>query len=425
MSVMVIDYGAISDVTSSATRLVDKFQNKLDNFKRIGSGIDLIPTSRSNLRNATTSINNKNKQYQSKIDKLNLFGTKMSQFSQKSQETDQRVASRITTDSKVFEKKHGINVSTLAVILDAVKTDGSNILSTIVAGSVIGRLTGFKGWNDKDVRNLKNGIRDWYRKGAHRYWVGVAKDVLAVAAIVAVVLLSVPTGGLSLAALGPMLGTTLVTQLCTGFELFKGASTMGYDIAALANYKSTGNATGSRWLDKKGGSDVLAATFGGALYGYGYLRGGENMANEYNKSGEKIGKITFSTLSVATLAYGVVKTPLGLSKDFKELKTMGMYNEKGTFGLIKKVAQKKIFCKDLKTGFGAAGMTKNYSVSKFLYPKYGSSNKFKFNAVVNITRGGEKMIAGKGIIKDTINNSKKVYEQVVGIKDSVMQPSMP
>ncbi|MBU3102478.1 hypothetical protein KPL44_24950, partial [Clostridium sp. DSM 17811] len=160
---------------------------------------------------------------------------------------------------------------------------------------------------------------------------------------------------------------------------------MGYDIAALVNYKSTGNATGSRWLYKKGGSDVLAAAGGGAFYGVGYLRGGENMANEYKKNGEKAGKITFSTLSVATLAYGVVKTPLGLSKDFKALKKMGMYKEFSNVGLMKKVAQKKIFCKDLKVGFGAAGIDKNFSISKLISPKFGSSNKFKFNAAVNVT----------------------------------------
>ncbi|MBU3102400.1 hypothetical protein KPL44_24530 [Clostridium sp. DSM 17811] len=141
---------------------------------------------------------------------------------------------------KGFEKKYKVNISTLAVIIDAVKTGGIAVLSNVILGG--------KGLSQKDIRGLKDGIKDWYRKGAHRYWVGVAKDVLAVVAIVAVVLLAMPTGGLSLAALGPLLGSTLAAQLCTGFELFKGASSMGYDIAALANYKSTGNATGSRWF---------------------------------------------------------------------------------------------------------------------------------------------------------------------------------
>ncbi|MBU3100101.1 hypothetical protein KPL44_12495, partial [Clostridium sp. DSM 17811] len=377
MSVMVIDYGAISDATSTATRLADIFESKKENFEHLVSNIKLVPTSRSNLANANECINKKNIQYQSKIDKLNLFGTKMSQFSQKAQKTDQRVASRITTDTKAFEKEKGIKVSRLAVILDAVKTDGISILSNVILGG--------KGLSQKEIRSLKDGIKDWYRQGGNRYLIGVAKDVLAVVAIVAVVLLAMPTGGLSLAALGPLLGATLGAQLCTGFELFKGASSMGYDIAALANYKSTGNATGSRWLDKKGGSDVLAVAGGGLGYAGGYLFGGEEGANAGKKGGEKYGKITFSTLSVATLAYGAVKTPLGLSKDFKALKKMGMYKELSNVGLMKKVAQKKIFCKDLKAGFGAAGIDKNFSISKLISPKFGSSNKFKFNAAVNVT----------------------------------------
>ncbi|MBU3102404.1 hypothetical protein KPL44_24550 [Clostridium sp. DSM 17811] len=65
---------------------------------------------------------------------------------------------------------------------------------------------------------------------------------------------------------------------------------------------------------------------------------------------------------------------------------------------------------------------KKLSISKLISP---TSNKFKFNAAVNVTRGVEKVFAGKGIIKETIKNSNQVYEQMVGIKNSVMQPSIP
>ncbi|MBU3102401.1 hypothetical protein KPL44_24535 [Clostridium sp. DSM 17811] len=178
-------------------------------------------------------------------------------------------------------------------------------------------------------------------------------------------------------------------------------------------------------LQGQGGSDVLATAFGGAFYGVGYLRGGENKADALKKTGEKVGKTTFSTLTIATLGYGIIKTPLGLSKDFKAIKKMGMYNGLSNVGLMKKLAKKKIFCKDLKAGFGAAGIDKNFSVSKLIFPKFGSKNKFNFNAIVNVTRGGEKVLAGKGIINDAISNGKKMYEQAVRVKDIQMQPSMP
>ena len=87
---MVIDYGAISDMNSVATRLADVFESKKENFEHVVSNLKLIPTSRSNLVNANDSIKKKNIQYQSKINKLKLFGTKMSQFSDKAKQSDQR-----------------------------------------------------------------------------------------------------------------------------------------------------------------------------------------------------------------------------------------------------------------------------------------------------------------------------------------------
>ncbi|MBU3102399.1 hypothetical protein KPL44_24525 [Clostridium sp. DSM 17811] len=84
----VISRKVISDATSTATRLADTFESKKENFEHIVSRLKAIPTSRSNLANANDSINKKNLLYQSKITKLNLFGTKMSRFSDKAQKTD-------------------------------------------------------------------------------------------------------------------------------------------------------------------------------------------------------------------------------------------------------------------------------------------------------------------------------------------------
>ena len=52
MSVMVIDYGAISDITTVATRLADAFESKKENFVCTVNELKLIPTSRNNLRYA-------------------------------------------------------------------------------------------------------------------------------------------------------------------------------------------------------------------------------------------------------------------------------------------------------------------------------------------------------------------------------------
>lgn len=430
MSVMVIDYGAISDVTSSATRLVDKFQNRLDNFKRISSGIDLIPTSRSNLQNATTSINNKNKQYQSKIDKLNLFGTKMSRFSQKAQATDERVASRITTDSKVFEKKHEINVSTLAVILDAVKTDGSNILSTIVSGSVLGAF-GVKGWTAKDVRSLKDGIKDWYRKGGNRFLVAVAKDVVIAGVIAAVVIGTILSGG----ALLPLLGATVGAQLCTGFALFSGACSMGYDIAALSNYKSTGNATGSRWLDKEGGSDVLAAAGGELLYAGGYALGGENLAAKGKEIGGKGGKVLFSGMKIASYVYGgykLVGGAAGFVADFRgkftAIKEMGNMAGKSNLNVFGKTIITEGIKHDYKLKLPSIDIKKEFNLSKSIFGGASTYKKAFFNLGSNGVTNVSKEVFSRGSMHDLtekVVNIKKEALRIADFTNIQIQPSMP
>jgi len=326
MSVMVIDYGAISDVTSVATRLADIFESKKENFEHIVSGLKSIPTSRNNLENANSCINNKNIQYQSKIDKLNLFGTKMSQFSQKAQETDQRVASRITTDSKVFEKKHKINVSRLAVIIDAVKTDSSSILSTIVSNSVIGRLTGFKGWTAKDVRGFKDGIKDWYRNGG-KYKIEIAKSafftVVAITALIA--------------------GGSVFAVLAAAVIAFNAASKLYSSVKAGNVYNSNGNRAVADRIGKEGGKEV-AQKMGEEL--------GERVDGERGK--KFLGK-TFSYvhggLTLYASAYSVYKIGSGL-KEFsvgKDFSAKTFYNDLKTNGSSGNLTAGQVFMNNVKS----------------------------------------------------------------------------
>jgi hypothetical protein len=406
---VVVDYSAISDLNSVATRLAQKFENRVVGYEGVIKRINSLPTSRDNLENDNYCIMKKNEQYQSKINKLNSFKTKMNNFSDKAQETDKRVASRITSETNAFKKANKVNISTLAAIGANLKNKGISLFTMAT------------GITQKDVRGIKDGIKDWYSKDGNRFFVKVLKDVLIVAVIAAVVVATIASGG----DLLPLLGAGVGTQLCTGFALFSGACSMGYDIAALNNYKETGDATSSRWLDKKGGSDALGAAGGGVTYGAGYALGGKELANQWKQGGEKFGKSTFSVLTIATLAYGAIKAPMSLSKDFSTIKKMGMMNGKSNWAVIGKVIKKKTFCSDFKVGFGAKGITTKINISKNLFSKYGSSKKFIFNAGVKFTRGGSKVLLGKGVIKGIIEEKDKIWKETLKIKDIQMQPSRP
>ena len=197
MSVLVIDYSEIRNLNSAATRLAEKFQNKIDDFEHIVSGLNVLPTSRSNLENANYFIKKKNEQYQAKINKIKLFNTKLIEFSEKSKQADNRVASRITSDTKEFKKVNEINISALVVIGDSIKTKSISLLSiAVLRGS---------GLSEKGLRGIKYGIKDWYRDGGKE----VLKNIVAVTTIALLVVGTIVTLG----ALGVVVGGLSLTSM--------------------------------------------------------------------------------------------------------------------------------------------------------------------------------------------------------------------
>lgn len=420
MSVMVIDYGAISDVTSVATRLADIFESKKENFEHIVSGLKSIPTSRNNLENANSCINNKNIQYQSKIDKLNLFGTKMSQFSQKAQETDQRVASRITTDSKVFEKKHKINVSRLAVIIDAVKTDSSSILSTIVSNSVIGRLTGFKGWTEKDVRGFKDGIKDWYRNGGKykiEEWKAAFFTVVAITALIA--------------------GGSVLAVVAAAVIAFNAASKLYSSVKAENAYKSDGNRAVADRIGKEGGHEV-AEDMGGFV--------GKETGNEGLRIwGEEVAGYVHGGLTLYASVYSIYKIGSGL-KEFsvgKDFKLNTFYNDLKANGSSGNLTAGQVFMNNVK-GKSVFKDIKNYGTVSTLMGKGGKISIVKevikqnyfdgFAKSSTISRVNAVVDFHKLVKNNTFNLVNKFNKNIDGITssfkeviDSGMQPknSMP
>ena len=424
MSVLVVDYGALSNLNSTATRLASIFQNRVDNYEGIVNKVNSIPTSRSNLENANYFIKKKNEQCQTKINKLNLFNTKISEFSEKSVQTDKRVASRITSDTNVFKKAKEINISTLAVMGDSIMNMGISLLAIPVLGG--------NGLTQKDVRGLKYGIKDLYRKDGNRFIVEVVKDVFIAGVIATVVIGTVLSGG----ALLPLLGATLGAQLCTGFALFSGACSMGYDIAALSNYNKTKDRKSSRLLDKKGGSEVSRAAFGGAGYGLAYAVGVENQANQFKKVGEKAGETIFSGLTTASCVYGGAKVfaggygfRKGFKKTFADIKGMGNMAGKSGFNVFQKTTIAKGIKNDFKLGFGAKGINWEVNVSKKLFGANSTFKKAFFNLGANGAKSITKETLMRGSIKDVMDGVDAIKKGALEIGDRAknmqMKPSMP
>ncbi|MBC8060464.1 MAG: hypothetical protein H7Y18_07345, partial [Clostridiaceae bacterium] len=231
MSVLVVDYGALSNLNSTATRLASKFQKRIEDNEGIIKNINSIPRSGVNLGNANYFIKKRNEQYQTKIEKIIAFKTRISDFSKEVEDTDKRVASRITSETKAFKKANKINISVFVVV--------GNFLGSWTKTPLV---RGIENWIDNHARDAKYWVKDWYRNDGHKFLVNVVIGAIIAVVIVAVVITTVLTGG---AVLG-LLGATLWAQIFTGFVLVSAACSWGYDIAALVNYNKTGNMASSR-----------------------------------------------------------------------------------------------------------------------------------------------------------------------------------
>jgi len=414
MSVLVIDYRAIDRMTVTANSLVKKFQRRIDDLEGITKSVNSIPRSSSNLSNANYFIQKKQQKYQDKINKINGFKQKITEFSAHAQETDKRVASRITADTKTFMKLSNITVNPIIPVLN-----------TLIG--IYFPWTKTQWWRDKEawiadkVRDFKYGIKDWYRKDRNRYLVNIAKGVGIALIIVGVVAITTLSGGSALA----LLGATAAAKFFTIFTLVSAACSFGYDVAAYNNYKKTHNRLSSNQLDKKGGSDAFGEALGEVGYGIACLRGRKDEANEYKKSGQSLGKITFSGLAIASGLYGLGKIGCDgykLVKDFSTIKNMGMMEGKSNVDVLKKLIMKKAIGSDYQIKIGALGVNKKFiNVPEMLFGKNNTYRKAFFNLGIKNSKGLYKEFTGDGFIEGMEGKCKKIQKEYLKIQDIIKQ----
>lgn len=414
MSVLVIDYRAIDRMAGTANSLAKKFQRRIDDLEGITKGVNSIPRSSSNLSNANYFIQKKQQQYQDKIDKINGFKQKIMEFSAHAQETDKRVASRITADTKTFMKLNNIIVNPVIPVLNTLK-------GIYLPWTKTQWWRDMEAWIKDKIRDVKYDIKDWYRRDGNRYLVNVLKGVAVIAVIAIVVGLTVASGGSILA----LLGTTATAQFFTAFTLFGQGCTFVYDVAAYLNYKKTGDRLSSNRLDKKDGSDIFGEALGGVGYGIGYLRGEKVEASQYKKVGENLGKMTFAGLTIASGIYGLGKMGYdgyNLGKDFETIKNMGMMKGKSNMDVLKKLMMKKGIGSDYQVKIGAQGVNKNIiNVSEMMYGKNSTYKKAFFNLGIRSYEGLYKEFTGDGFTQDIESKCKKMQKGCLKIQDIIKQ----
>jgi len=289
MSVLVVDYGAINDLNSTATRLARVFQSRINDYEGIVNKVNSLPTSRGNLENANYFIKKKNEQYQTKINKLNLFKTKMVNFSEQAQATDKRVASRITSETNIFKKKNGISVNSIVALGSMLNGIGISWTKLPFAGAISSAC--------KTVRDIKDVVKDWYKTNGKFVIKMVLTGVVCIAAVIALVL-----------ATGPL------AILAAAVILFNAASSFYYSIKANNSYSSDGNRNVANRIGEKGGSD-MAKNMGGSSAAF-------VLGEKYRAGGEKIFGFVHGGLTLFASIYSLGQIFTGLKdfsvgKDFK------------------------------------------------------------------------------------------------------------
>ncbi|MBU3102391.1 hypothetical protein KPL44_24485 [Clostridium sp. DSM 17811] len=246
---------------------------------------------------------------------------------------------------KGFEKKYKVNISTLAVIIDAVKTGGIAVLSTAILGG--------NGLSQKDVRGFKDGIKDWYRNGG-KYKIEIAKSafftVVAITALIA--------------------GGSVFAVIAAAVIVFNAASKLYSSVRAENAYRSNGNRSVADRIGKEGGKEVARDmnVFVGKETGNEGLRiWGENAAGFVH------GGLTLyaSVYSIYKIGTGLKEFSVG--KDFK-LKTF--YNDLKANGSSGNLTAGQVFMNNVKSKSVFKDI-KNYGTVSTLLGKGGKASIVK------------------------------------------------
>jgi len=290
MSVLVVDYGAIKSLNSTASGLARRLQNRIDDYDGIIRGVGSLPRSSSNLDNAGYFIKKKNEQYQSKINKINGFKNTMNNFAAQAQETDKRVANRITSQTREFKKANNIKTCPLFAIGATLKQICFPWTKTDLGRAV-------ESWVEDGLRSAKYAIKDWYRNGG-KYALNIILDIAIIVVIVAATIVYPPVGAMA--------------WFFAGVGMFNAGSDLLYDVKAAWHYAASDNRAVADRLGRSGGNEIVQGVTGGI----GYLVGGE----EGQRIGSKIGSILHTGLTLASVGYSLGKDYGDFRKIFKTAK---------------------------------------------------------------------------------------------------------
>lgn len=349
MAKLDIELNKVSSVKGSIKNAKTQLSKRKSDYDGIIKDVNKISSNSGNLANCNTYLRKKNQQLQGKIDKLDSFNKKISDFETNAKSADKKVATYVKDESNTFYKTIGIKTGWAA------------------------------GWDNlkKGATKVWDCVKDFYEK--HKFVIDFIVDVALLAVAVVSLIAAIPTGGATLFFAGFALATALGDMVGSSVAL-------GYHIAGD---------------DEKAGVWADRGLKDGMQYVGGLMDDGiELLTGKSTNFFEGMMGFSYDVISIASVGYGLFKSGKSLfkalkNKNFRQVKLKGV---KTLFGLNLAPGESKkgykAICKAfsfIKNGKQAYNLVRVTSVFKNL--------KTTYNLADSIFKG-TFMTDGIKIVKD-------------------------
>lgn len=260
MSVLNVHLGYADNVTSSIKKATNELSSRKKDYEGIINNVNKISSNSGNLSECNVYLKKKNQQLQDKIDKLDSFSKKISNFETHAKAADKRVSTYVKDESNTFYKTVGIKTGWAA------------------------------GWDNfkKGAVKVWNSVKDFYEK--HKFVIDFIVDVALLAVAVVSLIAAIPTGGATLFFAAFALTKSVGDLVGSSFAL-------GYHIAGdddkAGVWADRGLKDGMKWIGRQidGGKDGF---FSGV---FGFVYDGLSIAAAVYSIG-KLGKGLFESIDL-------------------------------------------------------------------------------------------------------------------------------
>lgn len=290
MAVLSVELNYLPGVQSSIAGVVSQLESRKSDYEGAINKVNRIGAS----TDCNIYLKKKNQQLQDKIDKLNNFKSRVSNFSANVKAADQRVATHVRDESAAFYETVGIKTGWQAAV-EAIKDFAVNAWET---------------------------VKEFYQK--HKYVIDLIVDIALLAVAVVAIVAAIPTGGATLVfagfALAQAVGDLVTSSVALGFHIAGDDETAGV-------WAERGLKDGIQLIGD--GIDWLAETTLG-------------IESDFFKN---LTGFAYDVMSVASIGYSFYKSGKGILKAIKN----------DNFRKVKLKGIKLLFGLDLTPGESKAG----------------------------------------------------------------------